>query len=300
MVIKATGITKTYGRGKSEVKALKGVNLEVDEGEMFCLVGPNGAGKTTLVRILGTQLRRSSGTVAILNHDLDRDTAKIRANIAVVPQGASPDPGLKVWEHIYYYLMVCGLTAGQAKKATRETLRVLGLDAKAKARVSTLSGGMQRRVLLGMALASPARLLLLDEPTIALDPIIRRQTWELLRDLKRHKTIILTTHSMEEVEALADRVAVIKEGSIIAVGSPRELCNMIPGEKKIVLQDQNLPKETLAGLGQVAQLHNKWAVFPHNNQALADLCQLAIGRNMEFSVYNATLEDAFVHMVAGH
>jgi ABC-2 type transport system ATP-binding protein len=297
LAIDAQQVRRTY---RGEIDALKGVDLAIRRGEIFCLVGPNGAGKTTLVRILGTQLAMTSGTVRILGFDLATQIGRIRAGLAMVPQGAFPDPYLKVWEHIYYYLLARGSSRSQARAATETVVQRLGLAEKRDAPVSALSGGMRRRVLLGMALGSDAGLLLLDEPTTGLDLLVRRETWNVLSGLREQgRTVLLTTHSMEEAEVMADRVAILNEGRLVAVGTPAELRRLAPGRQKVVFDEHSLPRELLEAFGRVEVFAGKWAVFVQREEELRSLLDLAVERRIEASVFNATLEDVFVHIVAG-
>jgi ABC-2 type transport system ATP-binding protein len=299
LAIDAKQVRQTYRNG---VEALKGIDLEVRQGEIFCLVGPNGAGKTTLVRILGTQLVPTSGTVEILGLDLARQVRQIRRRIAAVPQGAYPDPYLKVWEHIYYYLLARGSSRSRARQAMESIVQRLGLAAKIDAQISILSGGMRRRVLLAMALASEADFLLLDEPTTGLDLLIRRETWNVLSGLREEgRALLLTTHSMEEAEFLADRVGIVNEGRLVAVGTPAELRRLAPGRQKVVFNESSLPRPELEAFGRIEEFAGKWAIFVQQDEELRRLLDFAVERRVEAAVFNSTLEDVFVHMVTdGH
>jgi ABC-2 type transport system ATP-binding protein len=294
LAIHAQELTKIY---RSGLKALQGIDLHVESGEVFCLAGPNGAGKTTLVRILGTQLAATQGEVRILGFDLVTQMDEIRTRLAVVPQEARAYPDLLVWEHIYYYLVARGFQRSAARSATRSIIDDLGLDGKYDQPVARLSGGMRHRVLLGMALASGSELLLLDEPTASLDVLIRRQTWDLLKRLARRTTILLTTHSMEEAEALADRVGIVHNGRLIAVGTPRELRMKAPGRFKVVLDESSMAREQLAAWGHLHVYAGKWAVFFDDETSLRRFLDVTVERSIESSVLHATLEDVFVHLV---
>jgi ABC-2 type transport system ATP-binding protein len=295
--IAARGVAKVYPNG---VAALCGLDLEMEEGELFCLIGPNGAGKTTLMRILGTQLAPSAGQISIFGWDLATELRRVRGAIAVVPQGCRPDPYLRVWEHVYYYLVARGAARRAARAHTEEALAGLGLTAKRDALVGSLSGGMSRRVLLAMALASRSRLLLLDEPTVGLDLLARRETWKLLAALKNEsKTILVTTHSMEEAEALADRVGIVDRGRMVALGTAGELRRQAPGRQKVVIAENAVPLGLLEGLGRVEFYAGKWAVFVDHEADLRHLLDLMVERRVEAAVLDSTLEDVFVHLVGG-
>ena len=292
--IETRDVRKTYANG---VEALKGVDVEVEEGEIFCLLGPNGAGKTTLVRILGTQLVPSGGTIRILGHDLETGLTAIRRQLSIIPQSSWPDPMVKVWEMIYYYLCSRGLRRAEARRLTKEITEQLRLADKYDHTINELSGGMRRRVLLAMALAAPSKLMLLDEPTTRLDVLIRRETWRMLSSYKADKTILLTTHSMEEAEALSERLAIVSQGKVVAVGTAAELRQLAPSPRKMVIDEEALPRDELARYGTLQTYANKWAVYPRDDEALRAMLDYAIARDVESSVLNATLEDAFVHLV---
>lgn len=295
--ISTRGLKKTYKKNHTE--ALKGIDLEIPAGELFCLVGPNGAGKSTLIRILATLLQKTVGHVRVLGHDLDSELSKIRPKIAVVPQGVIANPNLRVWEHVQYYLEARGLSRGEREEKTREVLRDLGLLERRDHLVSSLSGGLRRRVVLAMVLASPSELIILDEPTVALDPLVRKETWEVLLEIKKKRTILMTTHSMEEVEALASRVGIVHEGRLIAEGTPKTLRDMIPGEKKAILAQGDLSRDEIERLGPVETAAGKWTVYPKDRDAWASLFKMALDREIELNVLHATLEDAFVRLVGG-
>jgi len=214
-VISIRGLRKSYG----QVEAVRGVDLEVQPGEVFALLGPNGAGKTTTVEILEGYREASAGQVAVLGEDPRRAGRAWRERIGIVLQGSRPDPYLTVRESLALY-------AGYYSKPRpiEETIALVGLEGKADERASRLSGGQQRRLDVGMALIGDPELLFLDEPTTGFDPSARRQAWETiagLRDLG--KTVLLTTHYMDEAQRLADRVAILAAGRIVAAGTPADL-----------------------------------------------------------------------------
>ncbi|HEU0077126.1 MAG TPA: ABC transporter ATP-binding protein [Longimicrobiaceae bacterium] len=292
--ITVAGLRKVYRNG---VEALSGVDLQVEPGEILCLVGPNGAGKTTLLRILSTGLSPTAGDVTIFGHDLRTRVKQIRSLLAVVPQEARPDPYLTVWEHICYYLVARGMDFRQARRATEEITERLELSDKRREMVSDLSGGMRRRVLICMALASGSRFLMLDEPTTGLDLLVRRRTWQALAGFRKSATMLLTTHSMEEAEALADRVGIIHRGRLVALGTPRELQRLAPGPRKVVVAEHALLAEEVAPLGKLQLYAGKWAIFPRDDEAMRRLLDLMVRREVEVSVQQSSLEDVFVHLV---
>jgi ABC-2 type transport system ATP-binding protein len=214
-VISISGLRKSYG----DFEAVRGLDLEVRRGEVFAFLGPNGAGKTTTVEILEGYRRRSAGEVEVLGEDPGRAPRAWRERIGIVLQSGRPDPYLTVRESLALY-------AGyyRAPRPIDEVIELVGLGAKADARASSLSGGQQRRLDVGLALIGDPELLFLDEPTTGFDPSARRHAWETvagLRDLG--KTVFLTTHYMDEAQRLADRVAVIVRGEVVARGTPEDL-----------------------------------------------------------------------------
>ncbi len=206
---------KSYGSHE----AVRGIDFEIAAGEVFGLLGPNGAGKTTTVEILEGYRRRTSGEVQVLGEDPERASRAFRERVGVVLQSSSLYPALTVREHLRVF---AGYYA--APRDVEEVIRLVGLDEKAGARVRTLSGGQKRRLDLGLALVGDPELVFLDEPTTGFDPAARRNAWDTVRGLRSlGKTILLTTHYLDEAEQLADRVAVLREGRIVSVGRPSEL-----------------------------------------------------------------------------
>jgi ABC-2 type transport system ATP-binding protein len=208
-------LRKSYGTHE----ALRGISFEIAEGEVFGLLGPNGAGKTTTVEILEGYRARDDGEVEVLGYDPARAERAFRERIGVVLQQSQPFPNLTVRET---HRMFAGYY--EHPRAIDEVISLVGLDEKRDARVKTLSGGQKRRLDLGVALVGDPDLVFLDEPTTGFDPAARRAAWEMVRSLRLlGKTILLTTHYLDEAEQLADRVAVLREGRIVREGTPTEL-----------------------------------------------------------------------------
>jgi ABC-2 type transport system ATP-binding protein len=213
--IEVSGLRKAYGN----LEAVRGVDFTIEEGEVFGLLGPNGAGKTTTVEILEGYRKRDAGEVRVLGHDPERPGRDFRERIGVVLQQSDLWPNLTVRET---HAVFAGYYA--QPRNVNEVIELVGLEDKVNARVKTLSGGQKRRLDLGVALVGDPELVFLDEPTTGFDPAARRAAWEMIRSLRElGKTVLLTTHYLDEAEQLADRVAVMREGVIVRVGTPREL-----------------------------------------------------------------------------
>ncbi|HWM63621.1 MAG TPA: ABC transporter ATP-binding protein [Solirubrobacterales bacterium] len=277
-VISARGLSKSYG----DVEAVRGIDLEVRRGEIFAFLGPNGAGKTTTVEILEGYRGRSGGEVSVLGEDPQRAGRGWRERIGIVLQSGRPDPYLTVRESL-------SLFAGyyRAPRPIEETIELVGLGEKADARASSLSGGQQRRLDVGLALIGDPELLFLDEPTTGFDPSARRQAWETiagLRDLG--KTVFLTTHYMDEAQRLADRVAVIAEGEVVARGTPEDLGDRESRPSRIVYRQS----------GQQVELETTTPV-----ETLSELTRRALDEGIELEgleVTRPSLEDVYLSLTS--
>jgi ABC-2 type transport system ATP-binding protein len=261
------------------VHALRGIGFEVAEGEVFGLLGPNGAGKTTTVEILEGYRHRDSGEVTVLGHDPGRAARELRERIGVVLQHSESAAVLTVRE---VHRLFAGYYAHP--RDVNEVIALVGLDDKRDARVKTLSGGQKRRLDLGVALVGDPDLLFLDEPTTGFDPAARRSAWEMIRGLRSlGKTILLTTHYLDEAHQLADRVAVIRAGTIVKVGAPAEL---IASRRTRIRYHQDGKTTVLETDEPTRILHEL------TSEALA------AGRELEqLEVRGPTLEDVYLELV---
>ncbi len=213
--ITVKGLVKNYG----DVEAVRGIDFEIAEGEVFALLGPNGAGKSTTVEILEGHRQRTSGEIDVLGFDPDKATREFRENIGIVLQETAVEEELTVSEAVDIYGAMY-----PSRLPTGEVVELVGLDEKRDARVKTLSGGQRRRLELALGIVGDPRLIFLDEPTTGFDPSARRQAWSIVENLTSlGKTVLLTTHYMDEAQVLADRVAVIARGEIVAEGTPETL-----------------------------------------------------------------------------
>ncbi len=207
-----------------ETAALQGLTLHIEEGELFGLLGPNGAGKSTTINILCGLLEPPAGTVRVGGHALPREARLVKEMIGVCPQDFSIFPYLTGRENVLLFGDLAGVPRGELRERAAALLDRLGLNGEADRKVKGYSGGMKRRISLATALIGDPEIAFLDEPTTGLDPQSRHAVWEFIRDLQeRHRTVVLTTHYMEEAEELCDRIAIIDHGKLIALGTPEEL-----------------------------------------------------------------------------
>jgi len=207
-----------------DVTAVDGLSLEIEKGELFGLLGPNGAGKTTIIKVLCGLIKPTSGSIHVGGFDVLKEAAKVKELIGVCPQDTAAYPFLSGRENVELFGNLHTLPKEKLKKSTDELIEKMSLSEDANRRLGKYSGGMKRRINLIMALVHDPQIAFLDEPTVALDPQSRHAVWDFIRELgKKGKTIILTTHYMEEAEELCDRVGIIDHGKLISLGTPKQL-----------------------------------------------------------------------------
>ncbi len=216
-MIEAIDLTKKYG----DKIAVNNLNLKINEGELFSLLGVNGAGKTTTIKMLTTLIKPTSGIVKVLGYRSIDEKGMIRKNINVSPQETAIAPNLTVLENLDFMAGVYKIK--NKKERINKLVKDFKLEDVLKQKAKTLSGGYQRRLSIAISLINNPKVLFLDEPTLGLDVIARAELWDIIKELKKEKTIVLTTHYMEEAESLSDRIGIIKEGSLIEVGTVKEL-----------------------------------------------------------------------------
>ena len=243
--------TLSLSRKFGDLIAVNGIDLSIKEGELFSLLGPNGAGKTTAIKMLCCLLIPSSGTATIMGHDIHEDPMAVKQIIDVSPQETAIAEHLNAWENLSLIGGIRGLAQEGVKKRSQELLEMMGLTKRTKEQVRKFSGGMKRRLSIAMALISDPQVLFLDEPTLGLDPQSRRGIWEHIAGLKGKKTMLLTTHYLEEADALADRIAIIDDGKIAAMGTPQELKDSISDMQVMVVKAKNLNTDTIEGLREI-------------------------------------------------
>lgn len=290
-VIRAQGLVKRFG----DHRAVDGLDLEVPQGSCVGLLGPNGAGKSTTLRMLLGLTRPDAGTIRVLGLEVPRKARQVRERIGVVPQLDALDPDFTVAENLIVFARYFGHRAEAAGRNPDALLEFAGLAHKRNAKISELSGGMKRRLTLARALVNDPELLLLDEPTTGLDPQARHLIWERLRQLLgRGKSILVTTHFMEEAERLCDRIAIVDHGRCIAVDSPSGLIaqhvepivfEIIPGESAAAPMIEARLGERIQRVGDTTYLYT---ADPGRAAAFADQGSLRVLRRA------ANLEDVFL------
>lgn len=233
--------------------AVNAVDLEIKKGELFSFLGPNGAGKTTTIRMLCCLLKPTRGSASILGYDVVKTPFAVKRLIGVSPQETILSERLNCWENLALIGKVHSLSSNQVRRRSQELLETMGLMERAKDQVRKFSGGMKRRLSIAMALVSDPQVLFLDEPTLGLDPQARRAIWDYIAGLKGKKTILLTTHYMEEADALSDRIGIIDEGKVVALGTSQELKTNTFGMRNMVVSTEHLTAEV------IADLHNKYS-----------------------------------------
>ncbi len=301
-IISIKNLSKTY---KGGLAALKDVSLDIKRGEILALLGPNGAGKTTLISIVCGIVTKSSGSITVDGHDTVEDFRAARSLIGLVPQELHLSIFETVWDTVRFTRTLFGKPANTAY--LEETLRKLTLWDKKDSRIMTLSGGMKRRVLIAKALAHEPQILFLDEPTAGVDVELRKEMWQIVRDLRATGvTIILTTHYIEEAEEMADRVGVINKGELVLVEEKVKLLQQL-GQKKLTLQ----LAETMAGLpaalvkrGLLLAPSGRELVYQYDSHAsagvipklLAEVSAAGIAIS-DLHTEQSSLEDIFIGLV---
>jgi ABC-2 type transport system ATP-binding protein len=271
------GLRKSYG----ELEAVRGVDFEIEEGEVFGLLGPNGAGKTTTVEILEGYRKRDAGDVSVLGHDPEQPGREFRERIGVVLQQS------QLWQNVTVREMHAMFAGYYAKpRDVDEVIALVGLESKRDARAKTLSGGQKRRLDLGIALVGDPDLVFLDEPTTGFDPAARRAAWDMIRSLRSlGKTVLLTTHYLDEAEQLADRVGVMREGVIVRIGTPRELT---ASDQEVEIRYRRDGEEIVVSTTEPTRVLNELTAEA-----------LARGEELErLEVRRPTLEDVYLSLTA--
>ncbi len=228
--------------------AVNGIDLSINRGELFSLLGPNGAGKTTTINMLCCLLKPTRGTASILGYDIMKQPYQVKRRIGVSPQETAVSDLLNCWENLSLVGKAQGMQSATLRKRSLELLETMGLVDRARDQVRKFSGGMRRRLNMIMALVHDPEILFLDEPSLGLDPQARRAIWDYVTELKGKKTILLTTHYMEEADTLSDRIGIIDEGRIVALGTSDELKRSFTETRTMIVSAGNVTPTVLAEL----------------------------------------------------
>jgi ABC-2 type transport system ATP-binding protein len=304
-VIEARGLARTFRTRAGEVEAVRGIDLDVQEGEVVGFLGPNGAGKTTTLRMLTTLIAPTSGSARVAGHDLLREPVEVRRRIGYIAQGGCTEPEARVGEELVDHGRLYGMSLPDARARGKELLAGLDLGGVWCRQTKTLSGGQRRRLDIAMGLVHSPRLIFLDEPTSGLDPQARANLWQHVRGLRddRGATVFLTTHYLEEADTLCDRILVIDHGQIVASGAPEELKRRISGDTvELTFPDDGAAVAAAALLdGQIdgplvrLQLPSAGEGLPVAFRALDEARISPLG----VAVHRPTLDDVFLSLT-GH
>ena len=304
-ILQVQNLVKNYG----DFKAVKGVSFDIEEGEIFSLLGPNGAGKTTTISMLSTLYAPTSGDATIGGHSITKDPMGVRGIIGVVPQDLALYEDLTARENLIFWGQMYNLSGKSLTTRVDEVLEQIGLTDKAKDRVKTYSGGMKRRVNIGVGLLPKPRLLFMDEPTVGIDPQSRRAILDTVKDLnKQGMTLLYTTHYMEEAEELSHRVGIIDHGEMIAIGTQKELTQQVGEAETLILHvgendDSEALAKTLKDIQGVQQAtvvdHQVSVVCAEAEDVLAAVVTKANDRGIKIrsvDIREPNLEAVFLHL----
>jgi ABC-2 type transport system ATP-binding protein len=301
--IDVRGITKIFGT----FTAVNGISFTVEPGETLGLLGPNGAGKSTLIRMLTTLMLPTSGTALVNGSDIVQDPNSVRHAIGVIPQAMTSDMELSCRENLLIFAKLYSVPKEKRSKLIDELLEAVDLTEWADKQVSTLSGGMRRRLEIARGLVHEPKIFFLDEPTTGLDPVARKNVWEMLEKIKseRDLTLLLTTHMMDEADHLCDRIAIVDHGQLMALDSPIHLKAAVPGENVLEVLFSETPADwkaqvgTLTGVAAISAHGDAYHISstdgPATTMALLDASAKAGVTVKTLAVQSTTLDDVFVH-----
>ncbi|WP_019139697.1 ATP-binding cassette domain-containing protein [Noviherbaspirillum massiliense] len=298
-ILSVTDLRKSYGNGAAKHAVVNGLSFSLRRGECYGLLGPNGAGKTTTLRLCLGLTAPDSGDITLVGKRIPAEARPARLRVGVVPQGDNLDPDFTVAENLLVFGRYFGMSDVDIERRIPRLLEFANLTGKKDARIGELSGGMKRRLTLARALVNDPDLIFMDEPTTGLDPQARHMIWDRLKSLlSEGKTILLTTHFMDEAERLCDRLAVIDHGQMIAEGAPRDLIRQhIEAEVVEVYGDQAVAWGEAEGRGRAARLEvSGETVFCYTNDAQPLLDALHTARGVRYLHRPANLEDLFLKL----
>jgi ABC-2 type transport system ATP-binding protein len=304
-ILEVQNLVKNYG----DFQAVKGVSFHIQEGEIFSLLGPNGAGKTTTISMLSTLYEPTSGDATVAGHSVKKNPMGVRNAIGVVPQDLALYEDLTAKENLIFWGQMYNLSGKSLASRVDEVLEQIGLTDKAKNKVKTFSGGMKRRVNIGVGLLHKPKLLFMDEPTVGIDPQSRRAILDTVKDLnKQGMTVLYTTHYMEEAEELSNRVGIIDHGELIAIGTQKELTKQVGETETLILhvsenEDPSALVSALKGLPNVLDVNvanNEVSVIiPSAKDVLASVVTKANERGIKIhsiDIREPNLEAVFLHL----
>ncbi|MFD2216077.1 ABC transporter ATP-binding protein [Metabacillus endolithicus] len=298
-------LKKSYG--KKEV--VKNVSFTIERGEAFGLLGPNGAGKSTTISMICGLIPYDEGDVIVGNESVKTSPISIKKKIGVVSQEIALYPTMSAKDNLLFWGKMYGLSGSQAKKRVEEVLEIVGLEDRGKDRIETFSGGMKRRINIGAALMHEPELLIMDEPTVGIDPQSRNHILETVKALnEKGMTIIYTSHYMEEVEFLCNRVGIIDHGEVMAIGTKAELCNRLAGSSFVQINVEKMTDEAMEAINKVHSVSQVLykedsgllEVFSHNPQeALGSIITAAVNQGLKIEavkIEEANLETLFLQL----
>ena len=301
-VVDVKNLKKTYSKkGSNLVEALKSLNLEVKEGEIFGLLGPNGAGKSTFINILGGSVIKSEGTVNVWGFDLDKNPRQARASIGIVPQEVNVDPFFRPRDLLELQAGLYGVK--KRDRITDTILKLVSLENQANSYSRSLSGGMKRRLMVAKAMVHQPPVIILDEPTAGVDVDLRQKLWENVRSLNdKGVTIILTTHYLEEAEKMCDRIGILSHGKLVALDTTKNLLNKIQTKIVNFITDKkpNINENDLKSLKVISNEHGKLCVSYEKSKINIDqIINYLIAQNIkifDISTDDGDLEDVFLRL----
>ncbi len=304
-ILNVQNLAKNYG----DFQAVKGISFNIKEGEIFSLLGPNGAGKTTTISMLSTLYTPTSGDATIAGHSVTKDPMAVRNAIGVVPQDLALYEDLTARENLTFWGQMYGLSGTALKNRVEEVLGQIGLVDKAKDRVKTYSGGMKRRVNIGVGLLHKPKLLFMDEPTVGIDPQSRRAILDTVKDLNQQgMTVLYTTHYMEEAEELSNRVGIIDHGELIAIGTQKELTQQVGETETLILHvgENEDPEALVTAFKSITGVleanvvdHEISVITPSAADVLASVVSKANDRGIKIhtiDIREPNLEAVFLHL----
>ncbi|RPI87689.1 MAG: ABC transporter ATP-binding protein [Chloroflexi bacterium] len=300
--IQVQDLRKSFG----DVHAVRGVNFEVRAGEIFSLLGPNGAGKSTTISMLSCLLKPTQGDAFVLGHSILRDPQEVKASLGVVPQDIALYPDLSARENLEFWGKMYGLRGVELKRRVDEVLEIIGLSARQKGKVGTYSGGMKRRVNIAAALLHKPKVIIMDEPTVGIDPQSRRHILDNVKELNRQgMTVLYTTHYMEEAQELSNQIAIIDQGKVIACGTHIELVKIVGEMDRIDLTLNTGSPEVVkrwrktAGVSSIATENGTITLLVEDsNQVLPRLFESTLPgvRITSVNIQEPNLEAVFLHL----